>query len=246
MLRQNGTATQTVSQEITGKLTRRIFDRVYPAGSKLPTERDLAVEFGVTRHVVREALKRLEAVGLVRIRQGSGIHVESLHISGNIDVFDYVLTQDDGTVNLPMLRDVIEFRSLMVRVVVRLAAVRRTDEQMRQIKEVFAEWMASSENRERREELSLRLFQCVAEATQNRIFVIIFNTLGHLFIKLRNLVDIPLMGFQETESLLARIVETFENKDQDMADLLVTRYLETMQQLLKIKEEGGEGPGTEG
>jgi DNA-binding FadR family transcriptional regulator len=246
MLRQNGTAIQTGSQEITAKLTRRIFDHVYPAGSKLPTERDLAVEFGVTRHVVREALKRLEAVGLVRIRQGSGIHVESPHISSNIDVFDYVLTQDDGTVNLSMLRDVLEFRSLMVRVIVRLAALRRTEEQMRQIKQVFAEWMASKENRERREELSLQLFQCVAEATQNRIFVLIFNTLGHLFLKLRDLVDVPLMGFQETESLIARIIETFENKDQDMADLLVTRYLETIQQILKINEDGDEGLGTRG
>ena len=50
----------TLSREITRKLTRRIVDQVYPPGTKLPTERDLAVEFDVTRHVVREALKRID------------------------------------------------------------------------------------------------------------------------------------------------------------------------------------------
>ena len=46
-------------------------------GQKLPTERDLGVSFGVSRSVVREALKVLMAQGLVESRQGSGVFVRN-------------------------------------------------------------------------------------------------------------------------------------------------------------------------
>ncbi len=59
----------TISKAITSKLIARIIDGVYPPGGKLPTEREIAEEFNVTRNVVREVLKRLEALGLVTRRE---------------------------------------------------------------------------------------------------------------------------------------------------------------------------------
>ena len=47
----------------------------YPAGSRLPPERDLAKQLGVSRPSVREALIALEVEGLVEVRIGSGIYV---------------------------------------------------------------------------------------------------------------------------------------------------------------------------
>ena len=226
---------QTMSQEITGKLTRRIVSGHYPVGAKLPTERELALEFGVTRHVVREALKRLEAVGLVRIRQGSGIYVEDLELTGGIEVFDMLLTLDDGSINIPFLRDIIEFRSHMVRILVRLAATRRTPEELEEMKKVIAEWRSSRDNPERLEEANLRLFKLITEATHNRVYHLIYNTMGRVFVKLRAAIDIPLLGFEPTEQLLDRLLDAFENCDEDMADLLAARYLETIQQALGLK-----------
>lgn len=50
----------------------------YPLGSRLPPERDLAVQLGVSRPSVREALIALEVEGLVEVRMGSGIYVKAL------------------------------------------------------------------------------------------------------------------------------------------------------------------------
>lgn len=47
----------------------------YAPGTKLPTERELGVAFGVSRGVIREAVKVLNAMGLVESRQGSGLYV---------------------------------------------------------------------------------------------------------------------------------------------------------------------------
>lgn len=224
---------QTLSQEITAKLTRRIIDNNYRTGEKLPTERELALEFGVTRHVVREALKRLEAVGLVRIRQGSGIHVENLQLTGGIELFEILLRRDDGSVNLEILREILEFRADIGCCVVRLAAARRTEDEMREIKRLFGELHMAPNGRYEGESVSQRLFRLIVKAAHNGVYELVFNTLERIFLQLRAMIDIPMMGREQGVVLLARLVEAFEQKDGEMASLLLTRYMERMQDNLE-------------
>jgi DNA-binding FadR family transcriptional regulator len=221
-----------MSQVITEKLMRRIVNGGYDVGSRLPTERDLAIEFDVTRHVVREALKRLEAVGLVRIRQGSGIYVENLQLTGGVELFDVLLTNDDGSINLPLLNDILEFRGHMFRTVVRLAAVRRTPEELLGIRKALLERRAHVEDMTRIEEINLRMFRLISQATHNRVYELVFNTMGRISVRLGALIDVPLMGFEHTQTILERIVDAFDHKDEDMADLLVSRYLNSLRETL--------------
>ena len=58
-------------------LIREIAGGQYPVGSRLPTELELCDQHGISRHTVREALRRLKELGLVSRRQGSGTIVES-------------------------------------------------------------------------------------------------------------------------------------------------------------------------
>jgi GntR family transcriptional regulator, transcriptional repressor for pyruvate dehydrogenase complex len=222
---------QTLSHEITAKLTRRIVDNRYPAGTKLPTERELAEEFGVTRHVVREALKRLEAIGLVRIRHGSGILVENLPLTGGIELFEILLFKEDGSINLPLLLDVLEFRANMVRTVVRLAAERRTESEMQELESLLEQRHVCNDPAAH-EALNQRMFQLITESTHNRVYMLNFNTMSKVFLRLRDLVDIPLMGSEETELLLQRLVESFKHRDGAMAELLLSRFSESLQQRL--------------
>ncbi|KFZ37637.1 GntR family transcriptional regulator [Shewanella mangrovi] len=59
------------SDEVAQQLRTAIFDGTYQAGHKLPSERELIESFMVSRTVVREAIKGLEASGLVEIKQGA-------------------------------------------------------------------------------------------------------------------------------------------------------------------------------
>ena len=56
----------------------------YPAGGRLPPERELAEQFSVSRPTIREAIIALEAKGLVRIKSGSGVYVLSPNAGGNL------------------------------------------------------------------------------------------------------------------------------------------------------------------
>lgn len=64
--------------EIYSRLHSRILDAIYPTGGKLPSEPALCREFGVSRPVVREALARLRAEGLIVSRQGAGTFVQQI------------------------------------------------------------------------------------------------------------------------------------------------------------------------
>lgn len=63
-------------------LQQRIGSGEYPVGGPLPTEGDLCQEFAISRHTVREALRRLAEAGLVQRRQGSGSQVLASQPSG--------------------------------------------------------------------------------------------------------------------------------------------------------------------
>jgi DNA-binding FadR family transcriptional regulator len=62
-------------QQIAGQLRVLMGSGEFPAGSRLPAERDLARQLGVSRPSVREALIALEVEGWVEVRTGSGVYV---------------------------------------------------------------------------------------------------------------------------------------------------------------------------
>lgn len=66
-----------VADQIIAVLRDRILTGTYPRGSKLPNERELAREFGVSAPTVRESLRALTSLGLVDVRHGSGAFVRT-------------------------------------------------------------------------------------------------------------------------------------------------------------------------
>lgn len=66
---------KTLSDAVYQQIYQRISEGEWPKGTRLPTEIDLAEQFGVSRTVIREALLRLRIDGLVASRQGAGTHV---------------------------------------------------------------------------------------------------------------------------------------------------------------------------
>ena len=84
----NSAKPETLSREVSNNLIKLILNGTYPAGSKLPTERDMAGKYNVARHIVREALKRLETLHLIIIRQGSGAIVQDVSLCGGIELVE--------------------------------------------------------------------------------------------------------------------------------------------------------------
>src|SRR3990170_1975033 len=70
-------ATGRLYESVVNHLEQAIESGVYPAGSRLPSERELAEQLGVSRPVVREAIIVLQSHGMVQIRHGAGVFVQT-------------------------------------------------------------------------------------------------------------------------------------------------------------------------
>ncbi|MEV0589041.1 FadR/GntR family transcriptional regulator [Nonomuraea sp. NPDC050310] len=121
----NGTRT-SASGETIQHLKKMIASGEFPPGGRLPTERDLAVQLGVSRNTLREAIRALTLAGLLEARQGDGTYVTSLSPAMLLDTFAMLVELSaDATV-----LDMLEVRRALESVAATQAASRITDEQL--------------------------------------------------------------------------------------------------------------------
>lgn len=116
---------QRLSEKVSGDLQRRIARGELKPGDRLPTEKALGEAFGVSRAVVREAIARLKADGLIETRQGSGAFVVDVPKAINLRFW-----QGAGP-ELEELRDIFELRAMVEGAVAELAAQRRDDQDLK-------------------------------------------------------------------------------------------------------------------
>ncbi|MDX9860954.1 MAG: FadR/GntR family transcriptional regulator [Rhodospirillales bacterium] len=122
---------QRMYQQIANQVAGLIQQGQFKPGERLPPERDLAKEFGVSRNVVREAMVALELVGLIEVRIGAGTFVQSN--PGRALPF-VLLRQDDvgpGPFELLAVRRVVEGEIAFI------AAKAATDEQLLNIRDAL-------------------------------------------------------------------------------------------------------------
>lgn len=93
------------------------------AGQKLPSERDLAQMFDVSRASIREAFSAMEIIGLIEVRKGEGSFVTNLNIAAFINTIAPLFVRDQD-----MEDDLLEFRKMLELEAVRLAADKAKEE----------------------------------------------------------------------------------------------------------------------
>src|SRR3712207_4817469 len=100
---------------VAGRVFTQLADVVlgYEPGEKLPTQRTLAAELGVTRTALREALRRRGQHGLVEVRHGDAMRVADWRANGGLDVIAHVLFAAGG-LDRATLADVMEARGIML------------------------------------------------------------------------------------------------------------------------------------
>ena len=100
------------NEEITQRIIDLIVEQALPPGAPLPTELSLMDDLGVSRNSIREAIKALQALGIVEVRHGYGTFVGS---GGSAALQTWLLfrTRVRGTTDVGRLRDLLEVREMI-------------------------------------------------------------------------------------------------------------------------------------
>jgi DNA-binding FadR family transcriptional regulator len=136
----------------------------YRCGERLPSERDLALRFGVHRSTVREAFKRLEQLGVALIQPG-GARVAPLE-EASLDVVEHLLALDDPP-DPEILDQALEAMSAFRAMAARLGTERADASQRARMLSILNALMDRSLEAEERADLVAELGDCFVEASQN-------------------------------------------------------------------------------
>jgi GntR family transcriptional regulator, transcriptional repressor for pyruvate dehydrogenase complex len=163
---------QNTSERVFVDLLEAVVAGRYAPGEKLPRQRELAADLGVTLQPLREALKRLEQMGVVEARHGDATRVRDWRAHGTLDVLAHL--------GPAVLVDLLEARSLMLREMSGLAAERRDEARGRAIA-ALAERFAGAGDARTAAELDFAFFTEVAEAAGNVVFLLILNAIRGVY-----------------------------------------------------------------
>lgn len=177
-------STQTLSQKIERKIEEGIRNKTLTQGMKIPTERELCEKFGVSRTAIREALRRLDARGLVDIRKGDGMYVSEITMEDAIKTLNlyYDLNFDDNLID-----QIFEVRINFEPSIASLAAINRTDEDIRLLEENLQEFInCDDDNVQYEVDLDNKFHTNIAKATENPFIIATMEPIYVLLPRFRN------------------------------------------------------------
>lgn len=167
----------SLADQVFRQLAGEIMSGRYGAGEGLPAERALAEVFHVNRHVVREALKRLEQVGLVRIAQGGSTRILDLKRHAGLDVLAMMAEHASGGDQINgYLLSILEMRATIGVDVVRLCAL-RASEAVRSALVALARQMRSAASDDDLFALEVQFWERLQEGADNLAYRLAFNSL---------------------------------------------------------------------
>ena len=161
--------TQRLYKHVADKLLQTIESGSYPVGARLPAERELALEFNVSRPTVREAMIALEIAGKVEVRKGSGVYV----IEDKQDAAKS-LELDIGPFELTQARILIESEAAG------LAATMISEAELARLKGIIKDMIAENEGAKTGELADKEFHLLIASATRNSAIASIVEDLWNM------------------------------------------------------------------
>jgi GntR family transcriptional regulator, transcriptional repressor for pyruvate dehydrogenase complex len=215
---------ERVSEKVANQLKKVISDGLFKVGDRVPSERELAEQMGVSRPSVREAIQLLELQGMIETVHGGGSVVRNVteqDIGKPIEIF---LKEDRHRV-----LELTEVRAFMESWAARQAGLHRTDAEVERIRGYLEEMERDFEKGEIRSEIDFKFHTEIAAATHNTIFVHLIDSIYQLLnysIKVHR--EEVFVQRSEQEKILNHhraIFKAIEARDPDAAEAAMNEHL---------------------
>jgi GntR family transcriptional repressor for pyruvate dehydrogenase complex len=151
-------------------------------GDPLPSERELADQYEVNRSSVREAMKRLEAWGLVKIRHGGATRVSDFLLSAGLDLLPF-LVEVDGPVDATVLRELHEIRAMLLGWCAEQAALKADPASIARLESLARQLVASRGRPSVSQELDYDFFEALVQITGNRPLLLFANVVRGVYLR---------------------------------------------------------------
>ena len=223
------------SSRLYEQIVRQIEDSIKQGelkpGDQLPAERELALQFGVSRTAVREAVKALHEKGLVEAYPGRGTFVTSGSSNSIRLTFDRMLKAGprDGTLHLVEVREILEPE------IATLAATRANEESLVQLREAISIMDKTKRDPDQFIEADLDFHLALAEAAANPLILSLIDSIVGLLREQRMSIFKVEGGAERGQYHHKRILEAIENRDPVGAREAMRAHLR------QVRQDSGNG-----
>ena len=226
--------TRKLSDEVYKQIVALISSGELKPRDKIPSERKLAADMGISRQSIREALNRAEVMGLIEVRQGEGSFILS-SINGSIKPPLTLIIEKEAD----RIFDFLEIRKLLEGWCAEKAAGQATGEELQNMEELLDEMKKVASKDKQWEELDLELHLSFAKATHNVIAVHMMEALKSNFGPFFRFTK-SMPSSEKIEVLWQHHYEIFQaitHRDPETAKKKVIEHLDFIE--AKLKEDMG-------
>lgn len=232
---------RSLSEAVFERLRDGILTGDLVAGARLPSERALCQQLGVNRAAVREALKRLQELRLVAIRQGESTRVLDYREHGGLELLASMLFGADGALRLDVVRSLVELRTALGPDIARLAARRRGDDDVVEVRaHLEAMRRVDPTDAVALQRVHLELWRVLVRASGNLAYQLAFNTMERAWGGVQDALAPAMLAevghLAGYEALVGAVAEGDEDSAQRAAAELVERGAQGMLALLGVTE----------
>ena len=169
-----------LSDKVADMMLETILSRRLQVGDRLPSERELGEQFGVSRTVVREAVRALVAKGVIEVRSGSGLRVAAVDAAVVSESMSLYLR--GGALDFEKVHEV---RALLEVHIAGLAAERATEDDLDRMRAVHERMRRETGDVEAAARDDLEFHRVIARATQNDLYLLLMDSIGSTLIDIR-------------------------------------------------------------
>ena len=209
---------QSLPKQISIQIEKAIKDGIFKVGEKIPSEPELVKSFEVSRNTIREAIQSLIQAGVLESRQGNGT---------------YVLTNDRFEANIltrlssSKISEVHEVRISLEKEIVKLAALRRTQEDLINIKKALDEKNSIKDNIQENSKADLEFHLCIAKACHNSIFYDLYKSISqYICTSIQERLELTFMEEENISALHTDLYEAIFSQDTKKAQEIINKILE--------------------
>lgn len=209
-------------------------------GDRLPSERDLAGELGVSRPSVRSGLEALEAMGVVVSRRGAGTFIAEGPPDLGIEPLSLLASLHGFTPN-----EMFEARLVLEVGVAGLAAGHASAEHLASMAEEVTEMFASLEDPAAYLVHDVRFHRAVAAGCGNRVLAALMEMVSAQFYELRRETIAQARDLRESAEMHRRVYRAIRSRNVEAARIEMTEHLRAAQHAQTLEREP-EPPGEDG
>lgn len=208
-------------------------------GEKLPSERELAEMYGVSRVPVREALKTLEFLGILKSVRGDGVYIQKLQAEDLLGNVAFAVQEDEND----LLQELFEARVVIEVKAAQLAAVRRTEEDLEEMLEAVLDMERDILLNRDASMSSYRFHLAITKASHNRVLYRMHENLSSI-LKLSRKKSLSIQGHGHVAlEFHKQLLTEIRNQNADRAGELMMEHLQEASHLVgSEKKQSGKAP----